>query len=99
MEVWWPDISHQTARAVAVRQAEDVTGGGSGDDKDSLELGNLKRALETSQKEAEAAKKEVLALKRRSESIARDYDRFIQIITGTIHYITNITYLTYLPLG
>ena len=76
MEAGLLDISHQTARAVAVRQAEaaagDVTGGGTGD---SQELRNLKKALATSQKEAEAAKKEVLVLKRRSESIARDYDR------------------------
>lgn len=69
----------QTARAVAVRQAEaaagDVTGGVTGD---SQELRNLKKALATSQKEAEAAKKEVLVLKRRSESIARDYDRLME---------------------
>jgi len=71
----------QTARAVAVRQAEaaagDVTGGGGGGG-DSLEIRNLKKCLETSQKEAEAAKKEVLVLKRRSESIARDYDRLME---------------------
>jgi len=67
----------QTARAVAVRQAEaagdveDVTG-------DSLEMRNLKKALETSKREAEAAKKEVLVLKRQSESIAREYDRLTE---------------------
>ena len=32
-------------------------------------------ALETSRREAEEAKQEILTLKRRSESVARDYDR------------------------
>merc|ERR1719192_1899994 len=69
----------ETARAEAVRQAEvtaaDVTAGGGGD---TLEVRDLKKALETSKKETEAAKKEVLVLKRRSESIARDYDRLME---------------------
>ena len=73
----------QTARAVAVGQAGpsdgDVGDGRGGETGESLEMRNLKKALETSQKEAEAAKKEVLALKRRSESIARDYDRLYNI--------------------
>ena len=63
-----------------MRQAEvtaaDVTAGGGGD---TLEVRDLKKALETSKKETEAAKKEVLVLKRRSESIARDYDRLISV--------------------
>ena len=68
-----------------------VGGGGGGEGTaDSLELRNLKKALETSQKEAETAKKEVLALKRRTESIARDYDRLFKCLNQnfTFYYLS-----------
>ena len=78
MEVTLFNISRQTARAEAVREAETTAGEVTGGTGDRLEMRNLEKALESSQKEAEAAKKEVLFLKRKCESIARDYDRLIK---------------------
>ena len=46
---------------------------------DNNEVRRMKQALEVARKEAEAAKRELLILKKRSESVARDYDKLAEL--------------------
>jgi len=65
----------QASRSAAVKRASARAAELVAGDRDSPELRRLQIALETSRREAEEAKQEILTLKRRSESVARDYDR------------------------
>ena len=63
-------------QAESSRKAADALMAGEGDNN---EVRRMKQALEVARKEAEAAKRELLILKRRSESVARDYDKLAEL--------------------
>ena len=63
-------------QAESSRKAADAVMAGEGDNN---EVRRMKQALEVARKEAEAAKRELLILKKRSESVARDYDKLAEL--------------------
>ena len=63
-------------QAESSRRAAEAVMAGEGDNN---EVRRMKQALEVARKEAEAAKRELLILKKRSESVARDYDKLAEL--------------------
>lgn len=63
-------------QAEGCRRAAEAVMAGEGDNN---EVRRMKQALEVARKEAEAAKRELLILKKRSESVARDYDKLAEL--------------------
>ena len=76
------DLLDQAVRAAAVKQAEATRRAAEAvlaGDGDNTEVRMMKQALEVARKEAEAAKRELLILKKRSQDVARDYDKLVEI--------------------
>ena len=63
-------------QAESTKRAAEAVLAGNGDNN---EVRMMKQALEVARKEAEAAKRELQILKKRSQDVARDYDKLAEM--------------------
>ena len=64
----------------ASRAAESLMASAGEKSSDTADVKELKEALEKATKEAEVAKKDVNSMKSQSESLAKEYDRYVFVL-------------------